>query len=93
MILVCIEYNLYLCARYLLFASKQKPVSWNHVKKISMQCSIYQDTPPTMGLTGFDSGLKRYVSMWSQDGRLLNLCYQEFIWRNTLRSRCLIEAQ
>lgn len=25
MILVCIEYNLYLCARYLLFASKQKP--------------------------------------------------------------------
>ena len=46
-----------------------------------------------MGLTGFDSGMKWYVSMRSVDGLLLNLSYQKFNWRKQLRSRCLIEVQ
>ena len=46
-----------------------------------------------LGLTGFDSGSKWYVSTRSLDGQLLNLSDQEFNWRKQLRSRCLIEAQ
>ena len=44
------------------------------------------------GLTGFDSGMKWYVSTRSVGGWLLNLSYQQFNWRKQLRSRCLTEV-
>lgn len=47
----------------------------------------------TMGLTGFDSGMKWYVSTRSIVCWLLNLSKQQFNWRKQLRSRCLIEVQ
>lgn len=46
-----------------------------------------------MGLTGFDSRMRWYVSTRSVGGWLLNLSYQKFNWRKQLRSRCLIEVQ
>ena len=45
------------------------------------------------GLTGFDSGMKWYVSTRSVGGWLHNPSYQQFNWRKKLRSRCLTEAQ
>ena len=49
-------------------------------------------TKKRSGLTGFDSGLRLYVSMRSQDCVLHNLVGQQFNWRKQLRSRCLIEV-
>ena len=46
-----------------------------------------------MGLTGFDSGQKWYVSMQCVGDWHLNPSYQRIIWRNKLRSRCVIEEQ
>ena len=46
-----------------------------------------------LGLTGFDSRMRWYVSMRSFGSLLLNLSYQKFNWRKQLRSRCLIEEQ
>ena len=46
-----------------------------------------------MGLTGFDSGPKWYVSMRSLVGYLHNQSGQKFNWRKQVRSRCLIEEQ
>ena len=41
-----------------------------------------------LGVTGFDGKSRWYVSMRSED------CVRRKInWRNTLRSRCLIEVQ
>gem|GEM_PF-900224 len=45
------------------------------------------------GLTGFDSGMKWYVSTRSVGGWLHNPSYRQFNWRKKLRSRCLTEAQ
>ena len=47
----------------------------------------------TMGLTGFDSGQKWYVSMQCVDDWHLNPSCQRIIWRKQLRSRCVIEVQ
>ncbi len=55
---------------------------------LSLQ-SIYQNL---MGLTGFDSGSKWYVSTRSLVGYLLNQSGQKINWRKQIRSRCLIEA-
>ena len=46
-----------------------------------------------MGLTGFDSGPKWYVSMRSLVGYLHKQSGQKFNWRKQVRSRCLIEEQ
>ena len=46
-----------------------------------------------MGLTGFDSGQKWFVSMQCVVGLHYNLRRQKFNWRKFLRSRCLIEEQ
>lgn len=46
-----------------------------------------------LGLTGFDSGLRWYVSMRSGGCTLHNPFGQKFIWRKQVRSRCLIEVQ
>jgi len=45
-----------------------------------------------MGLIGFDSGLRWYVSMRSFVAWLLNIRHQQIIWRKFLRSRCLIRS-
>ena len=45
-----------------------------------------------LGLTGFDSGLRWYVSTRRLLGSLLNLSQGKINWRKKLRSRCLIEA-
>ena len=45
-----------------------------------------------LGLTGFDSGQKWYVSMQWVGNFHLNLSYQNFIWQRKLCSRCLIEV-
>ena len=47
----------------------------------------------TSGLTGFDSGLRWYVSMRSDGCVLHNTFGQKIIWRKQLRSRCLTEVQ
>src|SRR3712207_6345796 len=67
------------------------------------KCSIFVRTSvseqmhdayaPFMGLFGFDSGMKWYVSTRRLVGYLLNLSGQKINWRKQLRSRCLIEAQ
>ena len=44
------------------------------------------------GLTGFDSGMRWYVSMQSNGCELYNHFGQQFNWRKQLRSRCLIEV-
>ena len=46
-----------------------------------------------LGLTGFDSKMRWYVSMRSDDCGLLNHVGQNINWRKQLRSRCLIEVQ
>ena len=46
-----------------------------------------------LGLTGFDSGQKWYVSMQWVGNYHLNLSYQKIIWQRKLCSRCLIEVQ
>ena len=46
-----------------------------------------------LGLTGFDSKMRWYVSMRSDDCGLLNHVGQKINWRKQLRSRCLIEVQ
>ena len=45
-----------------------------------------------MGLIGFDSGMRWYVSMQSVVGWLFNPSFQRIIWRKQLCSRCLIEV-
>ena len=46
-----------------------------------------------LGLTGFDSRMRWYVSMRS-DGCILHNPFGRTInWRNKVRSRCLIEVQ
>ena len=46
-----------------------------------------------LGLTGFDSKMRWYVSMRSDGCGLPNHVGRKINWRNTLRSRCLIEVQ
>ena len=46
-----------------------------------------------LGLTGFDGKSRWYVSMRSDGCVLHNQVGRKINWRNTLRSRCLIEAQ
>ena len=46
-----------------------------------------------LGLTGFDSRQKWYVSMQCVGDWHYNLSYQNIIWQRKLRSRCLIEVQ
>ena len=46
-----------------------------------------------LGLTGFDSRMRWYVSTRSVGSLLLNPSYQKFNWRKQIRSRCLIEEQ
>ena len=46
-----------------------------------------------LGLTGFDSGLRWYVSTRRLVGSLLNLSQRTINWRKQVRSRCLIEVQ
>ena len=46
-----------------------------------------------LGLTGFDSKMRWYVSMRSDDCGLLNHVGRKINWRNKVRSRCLIEVQ
>ncbi len=46
-----------------------------------------------LGVTGFDSELRWYVSMRSEDCVLHNPFGQKFNWRKQLRSRCLNEVQ
>ena len=46
-----------------------------------------------LGLTGFDSGQKWYVSMQWVGNYHLNISYQKIIWQRKLCSRCLIEVQ
>ena len=60
---------------------------------LSRQCFLHFGYIETMGLTGFDSGLRWYVSMRSYDCELHNPVGQQFNWRKFLRSRCLIEVQ
>jgi len=45
-----------------------------------------------LGLTGFDSGQKWYVSMQSVGDLLFNRSYQHFIWQSRICSCCLIEV-
>ena len=46
-----------------------------------------------LGVTGFDGKSRWYVSMRSEDCVLHNQVGRKINWRNTLRSRCLIEVQ
>ena len=49
-------------------------------------------TTTSLGLIGFDSGMRWYVSMQSVVGWLLNPSSQRIIWRKQICSRCLIEV-
>ena len=51
------------------------------------------DSTQQKGLTGFDSGLKWYVSTRSLVGYLLKRSEQQINWQQQVCSRCLIEAQ
>ncbi len=46
-----------------------------------------------LGLTGFDSKLRWYVSMRSEDCKLHNPFGQKINWQQQVCSRCLIEVQ
>ena len=53
---------------------------------------MHTEISMTLGLFGFDSGMEWYVSTQRVGDFLYNLSYQEFIWQQQLRSRCVIEA-
>ena len=55
-------------------------------------CSTSVYVPSQRGRSGFDSGMEWYVSTQRVGDFLYNLSYQEFIWQQQLRSRCVIEA-
>ena len=56
------------------------------------QWTLFATPISHLGLTGFDSGLRWYVSTRRLLGSLLNLSQGKINWRKKLRSRCLIEA-
>ena len=70
-------------------------MAFRHAQSVEC-CSVYQNNRSAKGiksgLTGFDSGMKWYVSTRSVGGWLHNPSYRQFNWRKKLRSRCLTEV-
>ena len=67
------------------------------LKNLAFRFYFYNFAPDydiyNLGVTGFDGKSRWYVSTRSEDCGLHNHVGRKINWRNTLRSRCLIEVQ